>query len=133
MKHRVLISTLLVAGLVGCGKGPVPKNASESEEPGVPGYSATAEPTPSEPAATEPAASEPTSSEPTPSEPKATKPETGGAKAKTSGGTSAPEAVGAGSEDCKKIKKKSACKVTRGCAWRDGPGAGCTDNPIDEP
>jgi hypothetical protein len=125
MKHRALMATLLVACLAGCGKVPPPKNVAD--DPGLPGSEVT-EPTPSEP----------TPSEPTPSEPetggsKATAPETGKSKATAPEASPAPEAGPAADTDCKKIKKKATCKVTRGCAWRDGPGAGCTDNPIDEP
>jgi hypothetical protein len=102
MKHRCLMSTLLIAFLVGCGGKPAAK-APEGE------------PAPGQPEATEPTVG---GTEPSPVDTSTPKDSAGPASA------SAPAAPA--DKPCKKLKK-GLCKVTRGCAWRDGPGASCIE------
>ena len=94
------MSTLLIAFLVGCGGKPPAK--SPAGEPG-PGQPETTEPTVggSEPSAVE-------------------------TSAPTDSAASSAAPAPAAEKPCKKLKK-GLCKVTRGCAWRDGPSAGCIE------
>jgi len=112
MKHRELMTTLLVACLAGCGSSKPPTSPVAGSD--------TSKPEVTAPTAAEPASSEPKSAEP----------------AASPAATSAPAA--AAENPCKKLKK-GTCKVTRGCAWRDGKGGGCiqgdglTEEPADAP
>jgi hypothetical protein len=105
MKHRALMSTLLVAFVIGCGGKPAPKSPAGEAGSGQPEASAPTEPTIG-------------GTEPSPVDTSTPKDSAGPASA------SAPAA--AADKPCKKLKK-GLCKVTRGCAWRDGPGAGCIE------
>jgi hypothetical protein len=103
MKHRWLLSALVVACLVGCGGSPPPK--SPTEDPGLP---------------------PPEGTEPQAVEPQAAEPEVGGSERAAPEVSPAPAPEPAAATSCKKLKK-ATCKVTRGCAWRDAPNAGCIE------
>ena len=94
------MSMLLIAFLVGCGGKPAAK-APEGE------------PAPAQPEATEPTVGGP---------------EASAVDSSASKDSAAPASTPAPAADkpCKKLKK-GLCKVTRGCAWRDGPGASCIE------
>jgi hypothetical protein len=99
MKHRCLMSMLVVGFLVGCGGKPAAK--SPEGEPG-----------PAQPEAT--------------TEPTIGGPEASPVESSTPKDSAAPAPAAAAEKPCKKLKK-GLCKVTRGCAWRDGPGASCIE------
>lgn len=102
MKKVTLLSAFVVGCLVGCGSPPPPE--SPAEDPGL------AEPEVVEPEAPEPEPTEPEASEPEPAEPEEA--------------PAPPEPPPEPAKPTCEELKKSRCKVTQGCAWREKGGQG---------
>lgn len=107
MAKLTLVIPWLAACLVGCATPPPP--TSPAEDPSLP-EPEVVEPEPIDPDQTEMEVAEPDSTEPEATDPADTEP-------------SSPPDEAPATPKCSD-HKKSRCKVTQGCAWRDGAGPG---------
>ncbi|MBW2527568.1 MAG: hypothetical protein JRI23_25525 [Deltaproteobacteria bacterium] len=120
MSKLTLVTALAAGFLIGCGSPPPP--TSPAEDPGLP-EPEVVEPEPVEP---EPVDAEPI--DPDQEEMQISEP---GADDSAPAEEAPPEEAPPARATCAELKK-SRCKVTQGCAWRENQGKGeCIDHVSD--